>query len=117
MIYLDNAATSRFKPKSVVDTLIADVKNSANCGRSGHKASIATTLAVEDARNYYNSLKEAIVNSDGNDTSDTSPTFKVMEECVHAPNFVISSGCDIPPMSPWANIEAFFAAVSEFYNK
>ena len=35
---------------------------------------------LEDARNYYNSLKEAIVNSDGNDTSDTSPTFKVLEE-------------------------------------
>ena len=33
---------------------------------------------LEDARNYYNSLKEAIVNSDGNDTSDTSPTFKVL---------------------------------------
>ena len=56
MIYLDNAATSRFKPKSVMDTLIADVKNSANCGRSGHKASIATTLAVEDARNYFKNL-------------------------------------------------------------
>ena len=35
---------------------------------------------LEDARNYYNSLKEAIVNSDGKDTSDTSPTFKVLEE-------------------------------------
>jgi len=30
---------------------------------------------------------------------------------------VISTGCDSPPMSPWANIEAFFGAVSEFYNK
>ena len=35
---------------------------------------------LEDAYNYYNSLKAAIVNSDGNDTSDTSPTFKVLEE-------------------------------------
>ncbi|MBO5721242.1 MAG: TraR/DksA C4-type zinc finger protein [Bacteroidales bacterium] len=35
---------------------------------------------LEDAYKYYNSLKEAIVNSDGNDTSDTSPTFKVLEE-------------------------------------
>ena len=53
MIYLDNAATSRFKPKCVIDALTYDVKNSANCGRSGHKASIATTLAVENARNYF----------------------------------------------------------------
>ena len=33
---------------------------------------------LEDAYTYYNSLKESIVNSD--DTSDTSPTFKVLEE-------------------------------------
>ncbi|MGL4593893.1 MAG: uroporphyrinogen decarboxylase family protein [Thermoguttaceae bacterium] len=29
------------------------------------------------------------------------------------PNFVISSGCDIPPGTPIANIEAFFKAVGE----
>lgn len=28
-------------------------------------------------------------------------------------NFVISSGCDIPPLAPWENIEAFFKAVAE----
>jgi len=31
------------------------------------------------------------------------------------PNYIISSGCDIPPMSPWENIDAFFAAVQEYY--
>jgi len=29
-------------------------------------------------------------------------------------NFVISSGCDIPPSSPLANLNAFFRAVGEF---
>ena len=42
-------------------------------------------------------------------------TKKIMEKCCHKPNFVISSGCDIPPMSPWANIDAFFEAAREFY--
>ena len=41
-------------------------------------------------------------------------TLHVMETCSHAPNFCISSGCDIPPQSPWVNIDAFFAAVEEF---
>ena len=41
----------------------------------------------------------------------------VMEECCHHKNFLISSGCDIPPVSPWENIDAFFAAVEEFYNR
>lgn len=42
-------------------------------------------------------------------------TLDVMEACCKHPNFVISSGCDIPPLSSWDNIDAFFAAVDEFY--
>lgn len=42
-------------------------------------------------------------------------TLKVMENCCGHNNFVISSGCDIPPLSPWENIDAFFKAVQEFY--
>lgn len=42
-------------------------------------------------------------------------TLKVMDACCKYPNFVISSGCDIPPLSKWENIDAFFAAVSDFY--
>ena len=38
-----------------------------------------------------------------------------MERCCKYDNFVISSGCDIPPMSKWENIDAFFDAAAEFY--
>lgn len=44
-------------------------------------------------------------------------TLDVMEKCCRYPNFVISSGCDIPPMSDWNNIDAFYAAVDEFYSR
>ncbi|MDO4983704.1 MAG: uroporphyrinogen decarboxylase family protein [Eubacteriales bacterium] len=44
-------------------------------------------------------------------------TLEIMNECCVKPNFVISSGCDIPPMTPWENIDAFFAAVKEFYTE
>lgn len=44
-------------------------------------------------------------------------TLAVMDVCCKHPNFLISSGCDIPPASPWENIDAFFAAVEEFYNR
>jgi len=43
-------------------------------------------------------------------------TLGLMSKCCKHPNFVISSGCDIPPLSKWENIEAFFAAVEEFYS-
>lgn len=44
-------------------------------------------------------------------------TLSVMKRCSAYKNFVISSGCDIPPATPWENIDAFFAAVEEYYEK
>ncbi len=42
-------------------------------------------------------------------------TLRIMAECSKYENFIISSGCDIPPLTPWENIKAFFNAVEEFY--
>lgn len=42
-------------------------------------------------------------------------TKRIMAECAEYKNFVISSGCDIPPSTPWENIDAFFKAAEEFY--
>ena len=41
-------------------------------------------------------------------------TLSLLEGCAKYPNFVLSSGCDIPPLTPWENIDAFFAAYAEF---
>ena len=38
----------------------------------------------------------------------------LMEECSVHDHFVLSSGCDIPPLAPWENLDAFFAAGKEF---
>ena len=51
----------------------------------------------------------------GTPESVKARTKEVLASCSGYPNFVISSGCDIPPMSPWENINAFFEAVDEFY--
>lgn len=53
----------------------------------------------------------------GTTESIRTATLELMEKCCSYPNFVISSGCDIPPMSKWENIDAFFQAVSDFYGK
>ena len=42
-------------------------------------------------------------------------TLALLDACAGYENFVVSSGCDIPPQSPWENLDAFFAAVEEFY--
>ena len=52
-----------------------------------------------------------------NGTPETikAATLDVLKKCSIYPNFVTSSGCDIPPAAPHENIEAFFETVTEFY--
>ena len=68
----------------------------------------ADTIAmgnVDPARQLRNGTPESI----------REETLQVMSKCCSHPNFVISTGCDVPPMTPWKNIEAFFQAVDAFY--
>ena len=44
-------------------------------------------------------------------------TLALLGKCAKYPNFVLSSGCDMPPMTPWENIDTFFATVKEYYGK
>ena len=50
MIYFDNAATSKFKPKSVIDNMVECLINSANPGRSSHDDAIESAELVYDTR-------------------------------------------------------------------
>lgn len=43
--------------------------------------------------------------------SITAATHDLLDKCGSYPNFVPSSGCDIPAHAKWENIQAFFAAV------
>lgn len=53
----------------------------------------------------------------GTPTLVREETHRILRENHESPNFIISSGCDIPPDSSIENIDSFFEAVSEFYNK
>ena len=41
-------------------------------------------------------------------------TSKLLRKMAGHANFVVSSGCDLPPHVPHDNINAFFSAVAEF---
>ena len=51
----------------------------------------------------------------GTPDSVREATLSLLEKCSKYPNFVLSSGCDIPPLTPWENIDAFFAAAKDYY--
>lgn len=53
----------------------------------------------------------------GNPEKVREATLSLMDRCCKYENFVLSSGCDMPPMTPWENIDAFFEASKEYYAK
>jgi uroporphyrinogen decarboxylase len=44
-------------------------------------------------------------------------TLELLERCSKYDHFAISSGCDIPPTTPLENIDAYFQAVTQFYQE
>lgn len=57
MIYLDNAATSRYKPQAVIDAFCKECSYSANPGRGGHDESFNAGLRVYNTRKI---IKDAL---------------------------------------------------------
>lgn len=52
--------------------------------------------------------------ADGTPDSMRAAVNELLDKCGSYPNFVISSGCDIPYHSDWNNIQAFFSAVGDW---
>lgn len=52
----------------------------------------------------------------GTPESIRKATLELMEQCSKYDNFVVSTGCDIPPLTSWKNIDAFFNTVKEYYH-
>lgn len=105
-----------------------------NCGSSVVKAAEAVVATGAKAFHFGNAIdmadilplmpKDVLVmgNVDpageirlGTPESVRAKTLAVLEACASYPNFVISTGCDVPPMAPLENIQAFFDAVDGFY--
>ena len=53
----------------------------------------------------------------GTPESMTEAVHTLMAQCGGHKNFVLSSGCDIPPAASWDNIHAFFAAAEDAVNE
>jgi uroporphyrinogen decarboxylase len=51
----------------------------------------------------------------GSPESIYAVTTELLQQCSKHKNFVVSSGCDIPPMSLWENIDSFFISLRDFY--
>ena len=86
--------------------------------------SVGNAIDIEDAlkvlpedRMVMGNIDPAGIIRNGNPELIKQETKALMERCNKYSNFVISSGCDIPPATPLENLDAFFEAVEEFYKK
>lgn len=83
----------------------------------GNAIDIETALkAIPSDRMVIGNIDPAGTLRNGTPETIRKETRELLERCSVYPNFIISSGCDIPPMTPFENMDAFFDTVREFYN-
>jgi len=82
---------------------------------------LGNAVNIEDALKFLpndvvvmGNVDPASVFRNGSPETVKATTQSLLERCSPYSNFVISSGCDIPPVTPMKNIDAFFDAIEEF---
>jgi len=99
---------------------IQSIDSILSTGASGFHFGNAIRMAdmlplIPDTVPVFGNVDPAGQFRNGTPASIRETTLGLLAECAGHRNFVVSSGCDIPPGTPWDNIDAFFAAVREFY--
>ena len=100
-----------------IEPLITQVKEVDAVAYSfGNAIDIEKTLkALPADRMIIGNIDPASTLRNGTPEQIRKETLELMERCCKYPNFVIASGCDIPPQTSMENLQAFFSAVEEFY--
>ena len=80
----------------------------------GNAVDLAEMLAKAPAQTLVmGNVDPVSVLAQGNPDTIRAAVSSLVEKCGSYPNFVLSSGCDIPATTPWENIEAFFSIATE----
>lgn len=103
-----------------------------NCGNTGHctRAMVSTGAAAYHFGNKclmeevirdvpptalaMGNIDPVSVFKDGTPEQMRQVVFDLLEKTRDYPNFVLSSGCDTPPHTPQANVDAFFEALRDW---
>ena len=101
---------------SVSHTIDSIVETGAAAFHLGNAIDMAEMMPhIPADRIAFGNIDPAALFCHGTPEAVYAATAELLQKCSQYPNFVISSGCDIPQLSPWENIEAFFAAAHDFY--
>ena len=88
-------------------------QGSAGC-HFGNAIELAPMLEKAPAKTLVlGNVDPVSVLAQGNPEGIKAVVASLVERCGAYPNFVLSSGCDMPVSTPWENVEAFFAAAAD----
>ena len=91
--------------------------NGAAAYHFGDAVSLADMLAkMPQDRPVCGNISPAGEFLGGTPESMAAAVRNLIAECGQYPNFVLSSGCDVPPTARWENIDAFFEAAKEAFS-
>ncbi len=96
----------------------AMVATGADAYHFGNKCDMAEVLKeVPEDKLAMGNLDPVSIFKQGTADEMRQATTELLERCSSYPNFVLSSGCDTPPETPLANIDAFFEALHTFNDR
>lgn len=97
----------------MIDSILATGAAAYHFGNAIDMAEMLTKVPADTV--VMGNLDPAGQLRNGTPESVRAATLELLARCGGHDNFVVSSGCDIPPRSSWQNIDAFFAAVQQHY--
>ncbi len=99
--------------KNTIDSIVATGAAGFHLGNAVDMAEMMPHIPADVL--CFGNIDPAAQFCHGTPESVYGATIDLLEACSQYPNFIISSGCDIPQLTPWENIDAFFSAVEHFY--
>ncbi len=106
MVILHNCGNAGHCTRAMVET-------GAMAYHFGNKCSMRDVIAdVPPTALAMGNIDPVAVLKDGNPEMVRRTVLDLLDSMRNYPNFVLSSGCDLPPHTPKANIEAFFGALA-----
>ena len=94
------------------------LQNGAKAFHFGNAIQLPEMLPlVPTDRPVFGNIDPAGQFRNGTPESIREATLGLLDNCAQHPHFILSSGCDIPPVTPLQNIDAFFDAAKVFYSR
>jgi uroporphyrinogen decarboxylase len=99
----------------LVDTMVSTGASAFHFGNAVDMASIMPQIPED--RVAFGNIDPARTFKNGSAEDMKAAVTTLLEKMQPYGNFIISSGCDVPPGTPLENLDMFFRAYTEFYNR